>query len=287
MIAAQPMPDTVTVFIPTYFFEYDYIADTFTQVKAIIPSYGGDSLANSGVANCKFLDLPDGNVLVSIDGALTSRRYYIYSPGSGPIAAGKPTIDNITTTNCTDYMITGKLFNGISEGASFGDDAQMATNYPIVRLTDSTNVYYARTTSWNRIGAVMTDSLEDTAYFTLPSMPNGTYSLVVVANGNPSNPALLTLPCVITSTQTPPIINNRISVYPNPNKGLFTLELSSIINKSTIEVSNLLGQQVFKEELTGSKNKIDLSLQPSGLYIYRVLNETGEFLSSGKLVIQN
>jgi len=42
------------------------------------------------------------------------------------------------------YKATGKLFNGISEGAGFGDDWQMETNYPIIRISNGTNTYYAK-----------------------------------------------------------------------------------------------------------------------------------------------
>jgi len=176
---------------PCYFLEYDYTTNTFTQVKAVIPGFGGDSLPVASYQT-NMIDLPDGNVLVSNFQQNFSNQYYIYTPGSAAIPQGKPTINNILVSNCNNYSITGKLFNGISEGASYGDDWQMETNYPIVRLTNGTKVYYARTTNWNRVGAVQTDSLEDTVQFALPSMPGGTYSLVVVANGFASNPVLFT-----------------------------------------------------------------------------------------------
>jgi hypothetical protein len=180
---------------PTYFVEYDYTTNTFTQVTSIIPDIGADSISYISSFQTNMLDLPDGNVLLSFDQAYNSDDYWIYTPGSAAIAAGKPTIDSIIPDVCPNYKLTGKLFNGISEGACYGDDWQMETNYPIVRLTNGTNVYYAKTTLWNRIGAVQTDSLEDTTVFTPPiSLPAGTYSLVVVANGFASNPVLFTTP---------------------------------------------------------------------------------------------
>jgi hypothetical protein len=150
------------------------------------------------------LDLPDGTVLVSMSQSSSySTSYLIYTPGSGPIPQGKPTINAVTETSCGNYVITGKLFNGISEGAAYGDDWQMSTNYPLVRLTNSAgDVYYATTFNWNRIGAVQTDSLKDTADFVLPSMPGGTYSLVVVANGFASNPTLFTTFGAAITSQT-------------------------------------------------------------------------------------
>jgi hypothetical protein len=177
---------------PIYFVEYDYTANAFTQVTSVLPGIGADSIAGLSSFQSIMLALPDGTVLFSVNQAgNTSKEYWVYTPGSGAIAAGKPTINKLLADGCPNFKLTGKLFNGISEGAAYGDDWQMSTNYPIIRMTNGVSEFYAKTTYWNRIGAVQTDSLEDTVVFT-PSaaMPVGTYSLVVVVNGIPSNPMI-------------------------------------------------------------------------------------------------
>ena len=167
---------------PTKYYEFDYATNTFTQIT-------GPDGAMSNAYGCfisNMLDLPDGNVLFCDQGY---DQYYIYTPGSAPLAAGRPTVDSVLPVTCTSYTITGKLFNGISEGAAYGDDWQMNTNFPIVRLTLGSNVYYATTSNWSKQGVVMTGSLEDTATFTLPpGLPSGSYSLQLIVNGNPSTP---------------------------------------------------------------------------------------------------
>ncbi len=81
------------------------------------------------------------------------------------------------------------MFNGISEGAAYGDDAQMNSNYPLARMTNANgDVFYCRTYNWSSTG-VMTGSALVTTEFTPPAgLAPGTYSLVVVANGNSSDP---------------------------------------------------------------------------------------------------
>ena len=191
LVAASPIGTSSNEFnYPCYFLEYDYTTNTFTQVKSPIPISGGDSLIAASYQT-NMINLPDGNVLVSNYQQGFSNQYLVYTPGSGPIAQGKPTINSIIGDSCPNYRITGKMFNGFCEGSAYGDDWQMETNYPLVRLTNGTHVYYAKTSNWNRIGAVATDSLEDTATFQLPpNLPTGTYSLVVVVNGFASNPVL-------------------------------------------------------------------------------------------------
>ncbi len=182
LLMLSPTPTAADHFPgPTYYYEFDYTTNVFTEVTA--PA-GGDTSSNSCYIS-NTLVLPDGCVMFVNQGY---SRYYEYVPVNTPLAAGKPAISTISRTNCDSFSITGTLFNGISEGAAYGDDWQMSTNYPIVRLTSGSNVYYATTYNWNRVGAVLTGALPDTAIFALPAgMPVGTYSVQVVVNGNPSD----------------------------------------------------------------------------------------------------
>jgi len=84
-----------------------------------------------------------------------------------------------------------------------------------------------------------------------------------------------------------------INVYPNPNNGIFTLSCHSDSpaggeeSLPTIKVYNVLGQQVFNETLRFSHgdNLIELINQPSGIYLCRVIANSGNLLGEGKLVI--
>jgi len=262
---------------PFYFYEFDYITNTFTQVGS--PG-GGDSVA-SFLYFTMMLDLPDGTVLYAL---ADSNRFYVYTPGSPAIPEGKPTIDNIDNSNCPTYKITGKGFNGICEGAAFGDDWQMATNYPIIRMTNGTDVYYARTTHWNRLGAVMTDSLEDTAYFTLPAtMPLGTYSLVVTANGNPSNSTLFT-PCT-TGLSELKSESEKVKVYPNPTSNSTTLLVNSD-GKHYLELTDLTGRILKQDEFNGNEYQLSAGDLAKGLYFIRVYDGDKNVIGTSKIIVQ-
>ena len=173
---------------PCSFYEYDYATDAFTQVAAP----GGGSTYNSTPYANSMLDLPDGTVLFI--GGQNSTSLYIYTPDGTPLAAGQPVINSITENADGTYHLSGTGLNGITEGAAYGDDEQMDSNYPLVRMTNnvSGNVYYARTYNWNST-SVMTGSRVVTTEFNLPqNLPAGTYSLVAVANGNSSTPTTFT-----------------------------------------------------------------------------------------------
>ena len=173
---------------PGYFYEYNYLDNSFTAVSAP----GGGSSYNNSPFVTSMLMLPDGSVLFV--GGQNSGALYVYTPAGSPLAAGQPVINSLTQNADGSYHLTGTGLNGISEGAMFGDDEQMACNYPLVRLTNSVtgNVYYARTHDWNNT-TVQTGSRVVATEFSLPpNLPAGIYSLVVSAVGNASAPVFIT-----------------------------------------------------------------------------------------------
>jgi hypothetical protein len=180
---------------PTWFYEYDYSSGTNGSFAATSSpgnaTVGSQTEASAG--DYTFLALPDGTILSS-QGADPSGQLYVYVPDSPALASGKPTVASIGPNSDGQYHLSGTLLNGISEGAAFGDDAQMSSNYPLVRLTDhSGKVTYTRTYNWSSTG-VMTGNKPVSTEFALPldvaqATPGGKkYSLVVVANGISSNP---------------------------------------------------------------------------------------------------
>lgn len=78
----------------------------------------------------------------------------------------------------------------------------------------------------------------------------------------------------------------EVKVYPNPNNGSFTFSLANINYKCTVEMYNVLGENIYNKGLNSDNTEISLSGQPTGVYFYRVLNEDGGVLGSGKVVIQ-
>jgi len=195
-----------TLTSPVTFYEYDPVANAFTAINA--PN-GGTTLGTVPYV-CNMLDLPDGTILFSSD----SSQLYEYKPTGAALAAGQPAISGIVANADGSFTLSGTLLNGISEGAAYGDDAQMASNYPIVRLTSSTgSVYFARSFGWGT--GVMTGATPETTNFTLPlGIPAGTYSVAVVVNGNASSAVSLSIP--VASGDAAPTVATAAAASPNP-----------------------------------------------------------------------
>jgi hypothetical protein len=170
------------------FFEWN--GTKFTSVPNIagaggIPSFVGDMLV-----------LPSGHILLTTQGA-TSPQVLIYTPKGTFKPAWQPTITSVPTkiTRGTQYVVKGTQFNGLSQGAAYGDDTQAATNYPLVRITNdqTKHVFYARTVNPSTM-AVATGSKSVSTHFTVSTATEtGASSLVVVANGIPSKAVAVTI----------------------------------------------------------------------------------------------
>jgi hypothetical protein len=184
---------------PTLFYEYDYTGRT-TNTDGTVNTNGAFQVVfspgnttnayPSRAGNNYLLDLPDGTVLLGSREDPTG-QFYVYRPGPSPLPSGKPTIDSVSWKANGSLHLSGTLFNGISQGTSYGDDAQQDSNYPLVRFTDgSGNVTYGTTYNWSSTG-VQTGGRIVTTESTVPSTVfdgPGTYSLQVVANGISSDP---------------------------------------------------------------------------------------------------
>jgi len=185
LCAVSPVPTSSDHYpIPTTFYEYDSFANTFTLVGT--PSGGTESYSPYATV---MLPTPDGRILYSAG----SGTMYVYTPDGTRLAAAKPAILGLWQNPDGSYHLTGTQLNGISVGASYGDDAQMDSNYPIVRLTASpTSVRFARSFNWSST-SIATGSRVVSTEFVLPSGLAGTiFSFAVVANGVASDSISLT-----------------------------------------------------------------------------------------------
>jgi hypothetical protein len=90
------------------------------------------------------------------------------------------------------YRIDGIGFNGVTQGASYGDDVQAATNFPLVRIKNLTtsHVFYSRTHHHSSM-AVASDAVVSTHFDVPAAQEPGPSLLEVVANGIASQPVFV------------------------------------------------------------------------------------------------
>jgi hypothetical protein len=169
---------------PSHFWVYD--GKTYTQTGDTANAANDPSFVDRMVV------LPTGQVMFD-DG---SGDLEVYTPNGSPNPSWAPTITAFTSAMSRggSYSVTGTQLSGLTTGASYGDDYQSSTNYPLVRITNTASgrVTYARTL---KVGTHSVKPGEvSTATFQLPATtPRGASTLQVVGDGIASSPVSVTI----------------------------------------------------------------------------------------------
>jgi len=188
---------------PSAFFEWDG--------EALVEVPGPPNAPVDSSFEGNMLVLPTGQILF----ADFSNDIEIYTPAAaehttltsiqpivtaigGDIVVSEPKIDGdeasvisrvTLLTKGNTYPIAGIRFNGVSQGAAYGDDIQAATNYPLVRITNTQtgHVFYGRTHDHSSM-AVASQNPVATFFDVSKLQEPGPSILEVVANGIASRP---------------------------------------------------------------------------------------------------
>lgn len=172
---------------PIAFMLYNASSNTLSPVTNV------PNAANDSTYYTRMLNLPNGQILFN-DG---SSQMLVYTAGGTPNPAWAPQLTGISSFSLTPGKtgsVSGIQLAGLSQGSSYGDDVQDATNFPIVRITNSATgvVTYARTSSWSSVS--IAPGASSSTNFTLPATtPAGASTLVVIANGIASSPVPVTV----------------------------------------------------------------------------------------------
>jgi hypothetical protein len=201
-------------------------------LSAVTGAGGGVNDANGAASttafNARMIVLPTGEVLLTgvqdNESALQVQTYSEVDGGS-PQSSWKPVVTSTMSPQQIapggkSYPIFGQRFNGLSEGASYGNDAQSSTNYPLIRITNNAtgHVFYLRTRNHSSMGvqSAGSDAGVSTTFDAPPGLELGASTLAVVANGVASDP----LPVMVTNNPVPALGGHR-------NAGLLMLGLGA------------------------------------------------------------
>lgn len=169
---------------PAHMVEFD--GTSLTEVAA-----PADSIYDSSY-NINFLLLPTGEVMET-DFSGDIELYAQATTGASCHSTGSPAPEihslSGTLVRGKTYTLSGEQLHGISAGISYGDDAQAATDYPIVQITNraSGHVQYGRTHGFSNFSIAR--GAHSSALLDIPAtLESGTSDLVVIANGIASEP---------------------------------------------------------------------------------------------------
>ena len=212
LLALSPVNSAGESVGPMHFFTFD--GKSFTQIGSPF----GSNLNQMPAFVTALLPLPNGQVLMTDRGQSSS--VYLYTPSGKSNSDWSPRIQSVPTTLNAGgtYDLTGSQLSGLSTGASYGDDWNPNTNYPILQITNkaSGQVSYART--FNISSYSIAPNASGKFSFQLPAdVSAGAASLRVIASGFASDPVSVTITNGAQSTSSTPVVTASPTPVPTPS----------------------------------------------------------------------
>jgi hypothetical protein len=181
LLVASPPGEGKVYPSPTHFFEFDPDAMAMTAV----PEPGN---ADGPCFTARMMLLPSGQVMFTA----ASAAAYIYTPDGTFEPDWRPEIVSCPThlRAKQTFTLQGEQLTGLSQAVSYGDDAGLATNYPLVRLRNrhTGHVRYCRTFNHSTMAIGTGETTQHTSFKVPAGMEHGRAELEVVTNGIASLP---------------------------------------------------------------------------------------------------
>lgn len=106
-----------------------------------------------------------------------------------------------------------------------------------------------------------------------------TTALTIVATALPSN-------CATAGIQLLDGTYQAVSIYPNPFSTSISINNISQIDKTQLKMYNVLGAEVMSVNISNQLTTFETGNLPAGIYYYKIINDIGKTIQSGKLVAQ-
>jgi subtilisin-like proprotein convertase family protein len=241
------------------------------------------------------LDADTGNVSYAwdVDGVNTGDTTQMITLDTTNLGGNGTYMVVVTTTNlgngCSATDTISVVFEDCATcSVDLGNDTTVCSINTLTLDADTGNVSYA----WEIDGVNTGDTTQMITLDTTALGGNGTY-MVVVTTTNLSNGCVATDTVDVTFSVCTGINldgeNVTIGVQPNPNKGVFTLNVNTTyVKELNIEVMNTQGQVVFTknnfDNITNVNEKIDLSNNAKGIYFIKVTSDKG--VKTHKVIVQ-
>lgn len=193
----------------------------------------------------------------------TGADSYTYSNGSDVV---NPTVD-------ATYTVTGT--NTLTACAATIESTVTVNALPTIMAMTSNTLLCAGETATLTVTGSATSYTWSNNENTTDIVVNPTITITYMVDGTDANGCVNSttiLQDVNACTGIVSISGNTtsINVYPNPNNGLFTVDLNTT---SQVSITNTLGQVILTETMSAGKQNLNIQNQSTGIYFVKVIQQ--------------
>ena len=213
--------------------------------------------------------------IVSVNsGTICAGQSFTMTPSGAATYAYSNGSDVVTSSVNASYTVTGTDANGCANTAV---SALSVNALPVVTaVTNNTLLCVGQTATLSVSGATTYtwSTTDNTAAVAVSPTVQTTYTVNGTdANGCSNTTTVTQDVSLCTGIVTLTNSNSSINLYPNPNNGLFTIELTST---SKVIVTNALGQIVIAETFEAGKHSLDIHNEATGVYFVKVIENNNQ-----------
>lgn len=188
-----------------------------------------------------------------------------------------------TPTSSATYSVTGTDANGCQNSTS-----QVVTVNPLPTISANTSnslmcVGQTVTITANGATTYTWNTSATSAAIVVSPTTTTTYSVNGTDANNCSNSSSFTQSVSTCTGINAFTQNHQINIYPNPNNGIFTVEIN-VTGNFDIEAYNIIGELIYAGRLKAGLNSIDLKAE-AGVYYYSIL-DAKKIIHQGKLIVE-
>ena len=234
-------------------------------------------------------------VALNDDGSIVANGIYDYGINVGKVKIYKTckstSVD--TQTACESYSwVDGNTYTTSNNTATYtttnaaGCDSIVKLDLTINPLPDASTTVAGETITATQTGATYIWVDCDNGNAPIPNetsqsftpLVTGNYAVRIILNGCTETSDCVSLTVVGINENE---LENSLSVYPNPSKGQFNIELNQA---AEITITNALGVIVKTQNCIAGKNKITLADAPNGLYFVQLTHNNATLTK--KVILQ-
>ncbi len=189
------------------------------------------------------------------------------------------TTDSLSITACRSYSYNGHEYEESGDYVNtfvntIGCDSTIVLHLSITRpdtsivVKDQTLLAKDQNASYQWLNCKTQTLIENATSQEFTATEAGAYAVILTLNECSDTSTCYS---VQPASLKEDLHGQAIALYPNPNKGQFTLQSNQSLTNASLHLFNILGQSLLKKEgLQGTQVALDISNHPDGVYLLQI-----------------